>query len=82
VITVDGVEWTVSATGRHTQYTKDEFTVAFTKADGSETRAARYSPLGSKARETSLAALTEAQLVDLLHRSQPSWTTPELGYRR
>ena len=26
--------------------------------------------------------LTDAQLVDLLARSQPSWTSVELGYRR
>jgi hypothetical protein len=43
---------------------------------------ARYSPLGAKSRELSLAELSDAQLRDLLAHSQPSWTAPEMGYRR
>jgi hypothetical protein len=35
-----------------------------------------------KSTELSLALLTDQALVDLLARSQPSWTSPELGYRR
>jgi hypothetical protein len=81
---VDGQRWTVSASGRHTQYTRDEFTVCFTRigADPVEERVARYSPRGSSSRENALAELSDAALADLLKRSQPSWTTPELGYRR
>ncbi len=82
IIEVDGARWTVSPSGRRTQYAKDEFTVQFAREDGAEIRAARYSPQGSKAREDSLFELTAAQLTDLFRRSQPSWTTPELGYRR
>jgi hypothetical protein len=76
--------WLASPSGRRTQYGKDEFTVVFTRVAGGarEERAARYSPLGAKSRERSLAELSDDQLHDLLRRSQPSWTTPELGYRR
>lgn len=79
-----GERWTVTSTGRRTPYHKDEFTVLFTRVSGGppEQRVARYSPLGAKNREASLAELSDAQLGDLLRRSQPSWTTPELGYRR
>jgi hypothetical protein len=82
-IEVDGQTWVVTDSGRRTQYTKDEFTVCFTRAGSSppETRVARYSPRGASSRENALAELTEAALRDLLARSQPSWTTPELGYR-
>jgi len=84
VVESNGHRWTVSTTGRRTQYGKDEFTVCFTRrgADPAEQRVARYSPLGAKDREGSLAELTDRQLRDLLARSQPAWTTPELGYRR
>jgi hypothetical protein len=83
-IDVNGGTWTVSATGRRTIYHKDEFSVLFTRVAGGEReeRVARYSPLGVKNREASLAELSDAQLRDLWRRSQPSWTTPELGYRR
>lgn len=82
IIEVEGERWTVASTGRRTPYHRDEFGVVFTRVDGGprEQRVARYSPLGAKDRETSLAELTDAELRDLLRRSQPSWTTPELGY--
>lgn len=81
VIEVDGVRWTVSHTGRRTQYNKDEFSLRFVSESG-EIRVARYSPLGAKFREESLAELSDAQLASLLARSQPSWTNAEMGYRR
>jgi hypothetical protein len=76
--------WTVSVSGRRTQYTKDEFGVVFSRVAGgpAERRFARYSPLGAKSRELSLARLSDAELLALLGRSQPSWTAPETGYRR
>ncbi len=77
-----GAVWAVTTTGRRTQYGKDEFAVCFTRVGTDEQRVARYSPAGNKARESSLAELSDAQLVDLLGRSQPSWTSVELGYRR
>ena len=84
LIELNGERWSVSPTGRTTQYTRDEFSLVFTRTSGGppERRVARYSPLGSKTRESSLAELSEEQLRDLLRRSQPSWTTPELGYLR
>ena len=47
-----------------------------------EQRAVRYSPLGAKSGELSLASLSDRELADLLAVSQPAWTAPELGYRR
>jgi hypothetical protein len=79
----DGAEWVVLPTGRNTQYVRDEFGVIFTRVTGErEERVARYSPRDSRSREQSLAALTDADLRDLLATSQPAWTAPETGYRR
>ena len=84
MIEVDGETWEVAASGRTTQYTKDEFGLVFTRGVGAgrEQRVARYSPLGAKSRELSLAQLSDAELRELLTHSQPSWTAPEMGYRR
>jgi hypothetical protein len=84
IIESNGVSWEVDASGRTTQYTKDEFGLVFTRGTGPdrERRVARYSPLGAKSRELSLAQLSDAELRELLSHSQPSWTAPELGYRR
>jgi hypothetical protein len=84
IIEVDGEQWEVAVSGRTTQYTKDEFGLVFTRGTGPqrERRLTRYSPLGAKSRELSLAQLSDAELRDLLAHSQPSWTAPEMGYRR
>jgi hypothetical protein len=84
IIEVDGETWQAAVSGRLTQYTKDEFGLVFTRGTGPdrEQRVARYSPLGPKSRELSLAQLTDADLRNLLAHSQPSWTAPEMGYRR
>jgi hypothetical protein len=84
IIEVDGTEWEVSVSGRVTQYVKDEFGLVFTRGVGPnrEQRMVRYSPLGAKAREVSLGQLSDDDLRDLLAHSQPSWTAPEMGYRR
>lgn len=82
IIDVDGQQWAVAVSGRTTQYGKDEFGVIFTRVDGErERRVARYSPLGAKSRELSLAQLADDELRALLGRSQPAWTAPEMGYR-
>lgn len=83
IIEVNGERWSVSPAGRTTQYEKDEFAIRFARLPAGATpeRIARYSPLGSKSRETSLAQLTDAELIALLNVSQPSWTSSELGYR-
>ena len=84
VIEVDGDQWEVAVSGRVTQYVKDEFGLVFTRGVGPnrEQRVVRYSPLGAKAREVSIGQLSDADLRDLLAHSQPSWTAPEMGYRR
>lgn len=84
IIAADSEQWEVAVSGRTTQYVKDEFGVIFTRGVGPdrEQRVARYSPLGPKSRELSLSQLSDDQLRDLLAHSQPSWTAPEMGYRR
>ena len=84
IIEVDGEQWQVAVSGRRTQFTKDEFGLVFTRGTGAdrERRLARYSPLGAKSRELSLAQLSDADLRDLLAHSQPAWTAPETGYHR
>lgn len=82
-IDIDGDQWEVSAAGTVTQYVKDEFALVFARGTGParERRIARYSPT-VRHRDASLAALGDDYLRDLFRRSQPSWTSPELGYRR
>lgn len=84
IIAADGEQWEVTMSGRVTQYVKDEFGLVFTRGLGPdrERRVARYSPLGAKSRELSLSQLSEQELRELLAHSQPSWTAPEMGYRR
>ena len=78
-----GERWMVSSTGRITQYGKDEFGLRFTRVAPAprEERVVRYSPQLSKGRESALAQLNDAELAALLKVSQPSWTTPDSGYR-
>ena len=84
IIEVNGQRWAVSPAGRITQYDKDEFALRFTRlpAGSVPERIARYSPLLAKSREASLAQLSDEELVALFRVSQPSWTSPELGYHR
>lgn len=83
-IVADGTPWAVAPAGRRTMYNRDEYTLVFTRGSGPdrEERTMRYSPLGSKNHEFALSELSESALLDLLRRSQPSWTTPDRGYRR
>jgi hypothetical protein len=84
IFEVDGEQWEVAVSGRVTQYTKDEFGLVFSRGIGPdrEQRAVRYTPLGAKSRELSLSRLSDRELRELLAHSQPSWTAPELEYRR
>jgi hypothetical protein len=84
IIEVNGESWEVAVSGRSTQYTKDEFGLVFSRGTGAgrEQRVARYTPLGAKSRELSLSQLSDQELRELLSHSQPSWTAPEMGYRR
>jgi hypothetical protein len=47
-----------------------------------EVRVTRYSPMGARSREQSLAELPDSELVRLLGQSQPSFTSPEAGYTK
>ena len=85
-ITIDGRTWRVHPSGFVTANLQDEFGLMFV-ADAPngarEVRVSRYSPASSsRAREASLAALSEAELAELLRSSQPSETSPDAGYVR
>jgi hypothetical protein len=81
-ITVGGRTWRIFPSGFVTQYDQDEFGLIFIAGmgDDREVRVTRYSPLGSKSREESLAEMSEADLVRLFGESQRSSTSPEAGY--
>ena len=81
-ITVGGRTWRAFPSGFVTQYDQDEFGLIFIAGlgDDREVRVTRYSPLGSKSREESLAEMSEADLIRLFEQSQPSFTSPETGY--
>ena len=83
-IQVDGNEWNVFPSGYITQYDQDEFGLFFVRGTGDsrEVRVTRYSPQGARSREQSFAELTSQDLASLLGQSQPSFTSPEAGYRK
>jgi hypothetical protein len=83
-ISADGKEWQVFPSGYITQYDRDEFGIMFIAGSGPnrEVRVTRYSPLGARSREQSLAEMSDNELVRLLGESQPSFTSPEAGYAR
>jgi hypothetical protein len=83
-IAVGGKEWRVFPSGRVTQYDMDEFGLLFVSGTGPsrEVRVTRYSPLGARSREASLAEMSESDLRRLFEVSQPSETSPEAGYIR
>lgn len=84
IVEAAGVRWGVSLSGSSTQYGRDEFGLVFRRLDDNRTeaRVIRYSPCGINSRELSLARMSDDTLRQLLSTSQPSWTAPELGYRR
>ncbi|HKG93464.1 MAG TPA: hypothetical protein VKA84_16270 [Gemmatimonadaceae bacterium] len=81
-ITAAGRTWNVYPSGFVTPNEHDEFGLIYIAGEGAdrELRVTRYSPVGTRSREQSLAELTDAQLVELLAQSQPSFTSPEAGY--
>jgi hypothetical protein len=78
-IAVAGEQWDVFPSGWVTVYDRDEFGLVFQQGTGPDRirRYVRYSPTGSRYRETSLAELSDAQLVELLRHAQGEWTSPE-----
>jgi hypothetical protein len=83
MITHDGQRWAVSPSGFVTQYIGDEFGLVFTCLDGdtADVRFSRYSPGGTRSREASFEALSDATLLRLFLLSQASVRSPEGGYR-
>jgi hypothetical protein len=81
-VNAGGRLWRVFPSGRVTQYDRDEFALLFIAGTGGDrvVRVTRYSPQGSRAREQSLAELTDADLLRLFEQSQPSFTSPEADY--
>jgi hypothetical protein len=82
-ISIDGRDWQVYPSGFLTQYVGDEFGLIFVsgKGEAREVRVTRYSPMGTRSREQSLAQLDDAQLHDLFRASQPGARSPEAGYQ-
>jgi hypothetical protein len=81
-IEIDGRTWQVFPSGYITQYDADEFGLLFVHGagDAREVRTTRYSPVGDRSREQSLADLAEQDLRALFAMSQPSVRSPEAGY--
>jgi hypothetical protein len=78
-VEIEGETWRVYPSGRVTVYARDEFGLVFQRGSGAEMvrRFARYSPLGARRRDASLAALSDRQLTELFRWSQPAWTSPD-----
>ena len=83
-ISIDGSDWSVYPSGFITQYDQEEFGLFFARGTGEsrEVRVTRYSPQGSRSREQSFAELSDDYLRGLFRQSQPSFTSPEAGYRK
>jgi hypothetical protein len=82
--TIGGRTWRVFPSGRITQYDRDEFALVFVAGEGPDkiVRVTRYSPLGARWRDQSLAEMSDADLARLFAQSQPGATSPEAGYLR
>lgn len=83
-IEINGEAWSVFPSGYVTSYMQDEFGLFFARGAGEarEVRTTRYSPVGTRSREQSFAELADDDLRTLFEQSQPSFTSPEAGYRR
>jgi hypothetical protein len=81
-VNIGGRSWRVFPSGRITQYDRDEFALMFVgEANGKrEVRVTRYSPVGARSREKSLAEMSDAELARLFDSSQPGETSPEADY--
>jgi hypothetical protein len=81
-VSLAGKSWRVFPSGRVTQYDRDEFALLFVtgSAERPEVRVTRYSPIGSRSREQSLAELSDGDLARLFEHSQPGDTSPEADY--
>jgi hypothetical protein len=82
-VNISGRQWRVFPSGRVTQYDRDEFALMFVADAGGkrEVRVTRYSPVGARSRERSLAEMSDAEITRLFEQSQPGETSPEADYR-
>lgn len=82
-VVIGGNTWEVAPSGRVTAYDRDEFSLVFTRRDVTphETRVTRYSPMGARWRDQSLAELGVDDLARLFAHSQPGFMSPERDYR-
>ena len=81
IVDTRGRAWEVTLSGRRTHYTRDELSLEFRLAGGTERRYVRTSPRGARMPEMAWQELSDRDLVRLLASSQPSWTSPDGGYR-
>lgn len=79
LIEVDGTRWEVFPSGRVTSYERDEFGLVFQQGAGAERvrRFVRYTPMGARRWDASLAELSDVELGQLFAHSQPEWTSPD-----
>jgi len=80
--TLDGETWEVMPSGRVTVYGRDQVGLLFQLGTGPERRRrfTRFAPVGSRAPDAAIAELSDIQLIQLFHTSQPAWTAPEGSY--
>lgn len=81
IMDAKGRQWDVTLSGRQTQYVRDELSLEFRLVGGEERRYVRTSPRGARMPEQAWQELTDTDLGRLLRSSQPSWTSPDGGYR-
>ncbi len=81
-ITVDGERWEVYPSGRVTVYGRDQFGLIFKNGTGTQRRrrVTHFSPLGSRASLRAFLELSDRDVLELFHQSQPAWTAPEVAY--
>jgi len=81
-IEVEGDIWEVFPSGSVTVYGRDESGLVFQQGSGPDRkrRFTRYAPRGNQGAEAAFAELTERELTELWHESQPAWTAPDGAY--
>jgi len=79
---LNGETWEVVPSGRVTVYGRDQVGLMFQQGTGPERRRrfTRFNPLGNRAPDAAIDELSDAQIVELFHSSQPAWTAPEATY--
>jgi hypothetical protein len=81
-MTIYSERWEVYHSGRVTVYGRDQFGLIFERGTGPQRtrRVTHYSPRGARSPDRAFAELSERELVELFHQSQPAWTAPEVDY--